>query len=223
MQGLDTRSKGDTRLTEALLRCGIAAGPLYIAVGLGQALTRDGFDMRRHPLSLLSNGELGWIQITNFLVSGALVLAGAIGVRRLLHPGRAGTWGPILLCGWAVGLIGAGIFVADPGGGFPPSTPSEPTGISHHGMLHFVFGAIGFYSLIAACFVFARRFAGLRRWAWATYSVFTGVAFFCAFAGVASGSSAAATMLVFYAAVAWIWIWHTALSASLLRDARARS
>lgn len=216
-------STADHGSTAALLRCGVVAGPIYIALGLGQALTRDGFDMRRHALSLLSNGDLGWIQIANFLVSGALVLAGAIGVRRLLHPGRGGTWGPILLCGWAVGLIGAGIFVADPGGGFPPGTPEEFTGMSRAGMLHFVFGAVGFYSLIAACFVFARRFAALGRWAWAGYSVFTGVAFFCVFAGLASGATGAATMLAFYAAVAWIWIWHSALSAALLRDQRLRA
>jgi hypothetical protein len=51
----------------------------------------------------------------------------------------------------------------------------------------------------------------------------TGVAFFCAFAGIASGSTSAAVMLAFYAAVAWIWVWHSALSASLLRDLRAAS
>lgn len=223
MQGLDSQAKPQTRWTEALLWSGIAAGPLYIAVGLAQALTREGFDMRRHALSLLSNGDLGWIQIVNFLLSGALVLAGAIGVRRLLHPGRAGTWGPILLFGWALGLIGAGIFVADPGGGFPPGAETPSGGMSRDGMLHFVFGALGFYSLTAACLVFARRFAGLGHRAWAGYSAFTGVAFFCAFAGVASGSTAAATLLAFYTAVAWIWIWHSALSARLLRELRGRN
>ena len=68
MQSHDKPSTMDAALTETLLRCGIAAGPLYILVGLGQILTREGFDMRRHPLSLLSNGELGWIQIANFLL-----------------------------------------------------------------------------------------------------------------------------------------------------------
>jgi hypothetical protein len=221
MRSQDEPTTRHTQRTETLLRCGIAAGPLYIVVGLGQLLTREGFDVRRHPLSLLANGELGWIQIANFLLSGALVLAGAVGVRRLLHPGRAGTWGPILLFGWAAGLIGAGIFVADPGGGFPPGAV-EPTEMSRAGLLHFVFGALGFYSLIAACLVFTRRFAGLGRWGWVGYSAFTGVAFFCVFAGVAAGPGTT-VMLAFYAAVAWIWIWHTALSARLLRELRATS
>jgi hypothetical protein len=53
-----------------LIYCGIVAGPLFIAVTLIQAFTRTGFDLARHPLSLLSLGSLGWIQILNFVVSG---------------------------------------------------------------------------------------------------------------------------------------------------------
>lgn len=207
----------DTRITRFLLACGVAAAPVYLVLGLGQVLARDGFDVRRHAISHLSNGELGWIQIVNFLLSGALVVAGAVGVRRLLHPGRGGTWGPILLGGYGLGLIGAGIFVADPAPGFPPGTAAAAQ-MSREGLLHFVFGAVGFYSLIAACFVFTRRFAGLGRSRWAAYSAFTGIAFFLAFAALASGSPSSAIMLAFYAAVAWIWAWHSTLSAGLVRE-----
>ena len=48
-----------TRQTTRLLACGIVAGPLFLAAWLLQAFTRDGFDPTRHPLSLLSLGELG--------------------------------------------------------------------------------------------------------------------------------------------------------------------
>jgi Protein of unknown function (DUF998) len=208
------------RFTRALLGIGIAAGPLYLLVGLAQTLSREGFDMRRHAISLLSNGDLGWIQIANFLASGLCVIGGAVGVRRALNGGRGGTWGPLLLCIYGVGLIGAGVFAADPGSGFPPGTPMKSAGISRAGLLHFVFGGIGFYGLIAACFVFARRFSKLRQWGWAAYSTLSGVVFFCSFAAIASGSKATATMLAFYAAVAWIWVWHSALLARLLYDLR---
>ena len=53
----------DTRLTKALLTCGMSAGPLYIIAGLIQVAIRPGFDITRHSLSLLANGDLGWIQI----------------------------------------------------------------------------------------------------------------------------------------------------------------
>ena len=45
-----------TKKTRALLACGVVAGPLFIAVAVLQALTRQGFDPSRHPLSLLSPG-----------------------------------------------------------------------------------------------------------------------------------------------------------------------
>ena len=203
-------------MAKRFLWCGVVAGPLYVAIGLAQILTRDGFDMRRHAISVLSNGDLGWIQIASFLVSGVLVLAGAAGVRRAWRGQRGGTWAPLLLAVYGVGLIGAGIFRADPGNGFPPGVAAPPH-ISRSGLLHFVFGGIGFYGLIAASFVFARRFASVGQRGWSAYSVFSGVVFFVSFAAIASGSTSAAVMLAFYAAVAWIWMWHAAVHANLVR------
>lgn len=44
--------------------------------------------MRRHAASLLSNGDLGWIQTATFLLTGVAVTAAALGLRRVLagHP-----------------------------------------------------------------------------------------------------------------------------------------
>ena len=80
-----------------LLVSGIVAGPLFVIASLAQAFTRTGFDLGRHPISLLSLGSLGWVQIANFVVSGVLYLAGAIGMRDALRPGRGSTWGPLLV------------------------------------------------------------------------------------------------------------------------------
>ena len=57
-----------TRGTAMLLAAGVVAGPLFLTVWLIQAITRDGFDPTYHPLSLLSLGGLGWIQIASFVV-----------------------------------------------------------------------------------------------------------------------------------------------------------
>ena len=62
---------------DILLVSGQAAGPLYIAVVVIQMLSRDGYDSSKHPASMLSNGEHGWIQIANFAVSGLLFVASA--------------------------------------------------------------------------------------------------------------------------------------------------
>jgi uncharacterized protein DUF998 len=87
LAALPNESDGATR---RLLICGVLAGPFFVAVAGVQVATRDGFDLARHLLSLLSLGDLGWIQIGNFVVSGLLSIAFAVGMRRALHPGRAG-------------------------------------------------------------------------------------------------------------------------------------
>ena len=205
-----------TKLTRALLACGVVAGPLFILVALIQMLIRDGFDIRRHALSLLSNGDLGWIQITNFLVAGLLTIAGAVGMGRALQGGRGGTWGPLLVGLYGVGLIGAGIFRADPALGFPPGTPADATTISWRGLLHFITGGVGFLGLIAACLVFARRFAALGQRGWAVYSAATGVLFFAAFVGIASGSQGAGTSVAFAVATMLGWAWVSAMAGRLM-------
>jgi hypothetical membrane protein len=166
-----------TNRTRMLLACGIVAGPLFLVVGLVQASTREGFDLSRHPLSLLSLGELGWIQIANFVVTGVLYVACAVGLRRVLHPGRGGTWGPLLVGGLGVGLILAGVFVADAGAGFPPGAPAgAPERLSWHGILHTVGFAVANLGMFVGCLVFARRFAAAKQWGWVAAAVGTAVA-----------------------------------------------
>jgi len=196
----------DTRSTRQLLTYGIAAGPFYIVVALIEMAIRPGFDIRRHALSLMSNGALGWIQIGNFLITGALLVAGAVGVARSLASGPGKTWAPRMLGLYGLGLIGAGIFSADPALGFPPGTPESGTPISWHGMGHFIVGTIGFIGFIAACLIFARRFASEGRRAWSIFSAATGVLFLASFIGIASGSSGPVS-LYFALAVALGFIW----------------
>jgi hypothetical protein len=213
-----TSSEAATRRTRALLACGVVAGPLFIVVGLLQAFTREGFDLRRHPISLLSNGGLGWIQITSFVVSGLLFLALAVGIRQALHPGRGGGWGPVLVGLVGVGMIAAGFFVADPADGFPPGTPAgRPATLSSHGALHFVAAGAAFLSLIAACFVVARRSAALRQRGWAAYSVATGVVFLAAWLAVLVSPNNDAVNVAFAVGVLHGLAWLS-LTAARLRE-----
>jgi len=209
------------KLTRALLACGVVAGPLYILVGVIEMLIRPGFDLRRHSLSLLSNGEGGWIHIAMLITTGLLTIAGALGMRRVLRGERGGSWGPALIGLYGLGLVGAGIFVADPALGFPPGTPPDAATISWHGLMHFVSGGIGFLGLIAACFVFARRFVAHKQLGWAVYSIATGVLFFAAFFGIAAGSQqGGATLtvvnLAFSVAVVLGWAWVSTMAARLM-------
>ena len=203
--------------TRTLLGYGVVAGPLYVVVALTQALTRHGFDLSRHAWSLLANGDLGWIQIANFAATGLLTVAAAVGLRRALPAGRTRTWAPVLLAAYGGGLLGAGIFRADPAPGFPVGTP-ETTTVSWHGALHFAIGGLGFGCLIAACLILGRHFArtGERGLAW--FSRITGVAFLAGFAGIASGSHGPAT-LAFVAAVVLVCAWIATVCVHAYRTA----
>jgi hypothetical membrane protein len=192
-----------TAVTRSLLGWGAVAGPFYVAVSLAQALTRDGFDLSRHPWSLLETGPLGWIQSTNFVLTGVMVAAFAVGLARA----GAGRWAPRLLVLYAAGLAAAGIFTADPMAGFPAGADETP---SWHGTLHFAAGGVGFLAMVAACLVLGRRFGRANRPGWALASRATGVAFLAAFAGITTGSAAAT--LPFVAGVVLSFGWLAALA-----------
>ncbi|MGW6540547.1 DUF998 domain-containing protein [Streptomyces sp. NPDC055051] len=146
--------------TRRLLTAAVVASPVWAVVALTQAATREGFDITRHPLSALSNGSLGWLQIANFLAVGALLVLGAAGLRRALHGTPGSTWAPRLVRVSGIGMIAAGVFVMDPADGFPVGTPyGMPTALTWHSYAHFAAGAVTFLSMIAACYVLARHFS----------------------------------------------------------------
>lgn len=167
--------------TKTLLACGVIGGPLFVGAFLVEGATRSGYDPLRHPVSSLALGDYGWMQTANFIVAGLLTLAFAVGVRRVFRPPEGPTWGPLLVGVWAVGLLGAGIFVTDPVSGYPSGTPDRLSGHSWHGVLHDAFSLAAFAALAAACFVFGRCFAACGERGWAIYSVVTGLSFVVAF------------------------------------------
>lgn len=199
-----------TAVTRSLLGYGVLAGPMYVAVSLAQALTRDGFDLSRHSWSLLANGPLGWIQSTNLALTGAMVLAFAIGVGRATGSRRAAR----LLAVYGVSLIGAGIFTADPMDGFPIGMDETPT---WHGALHLAAGGIGFLAMVAACLVLGRGFARAGSRGWALSARVTGIALLAAFAGITTGSTAA--VLPFVAGVLLSFGWLAGLAVHLYKNA----
>jgi hypothetical membrane protein len=210
------------RVTRSLLGYGVLAGPFYVSVVLAQALIRPGFDLTRHDVSLLSNGELGWIQIANFVLTGLMVLACAVGLLRALAGGPAATAGALLLAVFGLGMIGGGIFIADPMNGFPPGAPAgRPVAITTHGILHLVSAGIGFLGFAASCFVIAQRLASERRTVWTWLSRATGLLFLAGFGGLASGSSSAAVVVAFWAALILAWAWLALISIHFYRRAGA--
>ncbi|WP_214317881.1 DUF998 domain-containing protein [Nonomuraea sediminis] len=148
----------------ALLDCGVVAGFLFPVASFAQAFTRTGFDLRRHALSSLDLGDLGWLQIANFALTGLLACAFAIGIWRASLPGLAGKVGPILIGVYGVAMVGGGAFTPDPALGWPVGAPEGiPDHLSTHSMLHNVVGATSFFTLMLAGLVFSRAFPS-RGW-----------------------------------------------------------
>jgi hypothetical protein len=167
-------------ITKALLVGGVVAGPLFTVAWIVEGATRVNYDPLRYPISSLSIGDFGWMQIATFIATGLLILAFSIGLRRALRP-LASVWGPGLVGLVGIGLIGAGIFVTDPLNGYPPGTPLIPTERTTHGILHDLFGVPFFLGLPISGFVFARLFARWGKRGWAAYSALSGFAMFAVF------------------------------------------
>lgn len=157
-------------LDRALLACGVASTPVFYGLAALQLALRPSYDIRTQPISFLALGELGWIQVANFVLTGALALAGAFGLRHALRGQRGGTAGPFLAGLYGLGMIGAGLFGPD-----PLPAPGQAPQMSATGAMHMVAFLVSFLSLIAACFVLARRFSAVGKRGWALYSVATGL------------------------------------------------
>jgi len=165
----------DLRSTSILFSAGIIAGPLFIVVSLFQAFSRDGFDMVRHPASLLSLGDWGWIQIADFVLSGLLFIACAIGSRRVLSPGIGRKWVRVCLP-----------FSVSPWLWAASSLPTRDlvsrrvrlreyrqrrAGITVHGFAPI----LGFGALTTALFILARRFGSQKQLGWMWVTIIIGV------------------------------------------------
>ncbi|MEU7513251.1 DUF998 domain-containing protein [Streptomyces sp. NPDC042898] len=193
--------------TRSLLTFAVVAQPLWAVVALTQAATRDGYDITRHPLSALSNGSLGWIQITNFVLAGVLTIIGAGGLRRALRGTPGGTWAPRLVRISGVGMIAAGVFVLDPADGFPVGTPDGmPAAMSWQSYAHLAAGSVTFTALIAACYVLGRHFgrAGMRKHA--VGSRVAGTALLLGNGWAMSGGTAGTLTLAIGVITAMVWI-----------------
>ncbi|RBQ13805.1 DUF998 domain-containing protein [Spongiactinospora rosea] len=169
------------RTTRALLICGAVAPLASLLVFHLDMVFRAGYDPLRHAPSSMMTGDRGWLQIANFVITGTLMIACAVGIRRTLPAGRGARWGPRLVAVYGVAMIATGVFVTDPQLGYPPGTPSDllpgvNAQVSWHGHLHWMATFVVYAATTLACFAFARRFAaepGGR--AWAAFLAFTGV------------------------------------------------
>lgn len=208
------RSHGFNRaaaVTRAWLSCGMLVGPLYLVVGVVQGLLRPGFSFARHPLSVLANGDYGWVQTANFALSGLMVVAAAHGVARAAGIGARATSRALGIFGLGVAL--AASFRADPVDGFPVGTPlGPPTGITTIGLLHFVVSALAFTSFGVSALLAARMLARRGERAVSRLSLASGLVMLLGFFG---GFAFPSPVVGIWISVVTGWAWLAVLSRHL--------
>ena len=152
---------------------GMVAGPLFLVASALQMPLYDEFDLTKHPFSVLSIGEHGWLQQVNFVVTGCLFMLSAPAFVHGLG-GRAGRWGGVLATLLGAGKIVAGIFVVDPSYGFPAGTPAGPAEqVSASSSAHGLGFAVSMIAWVALLFMAGHRLnsRGQRRLAWISRGV----------------------------------------------------
>lgn len=206
---------GAAAVTRSLLGYGVLAGVFYLVVGLILALTRDGFDLTRHPLSALMLGEGGWMQRANLILTGLMVLAAALGIRRAMAGSESGRLTSPLVALYGVSLMVAAVFPPDPVAGFPPG--STEGDLTTSGILHLAAGAVGFISLACAALAMARWFNAEGRSRATTLSRMAAVLILAGFAAGAALATQTAGVGLLWVAVVVGWAWLAAISIALYR------
>lgn len=141
-----------------LLICGVVSCCAFILVFLIDGWTRPGYSPVRHTISALALGSRGWVQTTNFLISGTGLIAGGLGVMQ-----AQGNWlfaSLLILVG--IGLIASGVFAMDPMRGYPPGTPqTDPVELSLRHRLHDHAGTVVFFGIPLTAFAAGFAVEGL--------------------------------------------------------------
>lgn len=202
-----------------LLAAGVVAGPFFMLVATIQEVTRPGFHPLRCQVSHLAIGNAGWVQALNFLVTGALVLAFAFGLRQAL---RLHKLLPALVGLMGIGLIAATFFATEPGYGCPSGPLSVPPGVTINGPVHDSAAGFVYIGFLVAGLLCGRRAFQQGQPVFALYSILSVVAM-VGFLTVSSlGYAQTPGLLDISGLFEWltllsVFAWITTLAVSLFR------
>jgi hypothetical protein len=144
------------RRVELAAVAGMTGAVLFVSGFTVQGWLDPGYSWTGMFVSELSLGAHGWVQILNFVLTGALVLVFGRGLAAHFGTGAASRAGPVLVQGIGVSLMASGPFTTDPSAMFGQT--------STHGVVHGIFGALVFTFAPLSCFVFYRRFRSDQAW-----------------------------------------------------------
>jgi hypothetical protein len=228
-----TEPSGEDPLGRALVATGIVGFSMLLVVSTADGATRsDGYDAVRHWISLLSHGERGWLGTANLGISGALLLASAVGFLRIARRSATGTGVARAVAVLGGALLAASAFSMDPTNSYPFGS-SAPGFVSLSGRIHAVAGVAIIGSCAAMCLAGARAFersgrrrrAGISRWfGWVVIGTSAACTSLTAVSPSGTWEAAAAgafQRIALFASGAWL-VWFTTWSLRAQRPVRSR-
>lgn len=220
-----TINNGIDKTTKLLLTCGQIGCILFIVMFLIQGQLRDAYTPLKFPISSLSIGHWGWIQRTNFLISGSLIFLFAIGFRRATPLLKSSLWTSRLIGAVGLGLFGAGLFSSDPIYGYPMTDPIRISQFTITGHLHDFFSIFVFVCLPIACFKMRNRFNEFNNDKWANYTLISAIGMLTAFILAGIGFKQVPIFVEFAGvfqrlSIMFGFIWLTSLSVFIIRTSK---
>lgn len=157
----------------ALSWLGAVGATLFVIVFTVEGWMRPGYRPIYHPVSALSLGRRGWVQVANFVVCGALIGLGAVGAA-VTESSVSGMLGSVTIGVAGLALIASGVWSMDPMRGYPPgSTRPHRVGRAH--VRHDHAGAVVFSAMPLAPFIWTWAFWQNSETVLASYSALTGI------------------------------------------------
>ncbi|MFF2242842.1 DUF998 domain-containing protein [Arthrobacter sp. NPDC058130] len=144
------------RRVELAAVSGMVGAVLFVAVFTVFGWLCPGYSPTSMFVSELSLGPYGWVQMLNFVLTGALMVVFGRGLAAHFSAGAASRSGPVLVQCMGASLMVSGLFATDPSAMFDQA--------SAHGVVHGIFGALFFTLAPVSCFVFYRRFRSDLPW-----------------------------------------------------------
>lgn len=220
-----TINNGIDKTTKLLLTCGQIGCILFIVMFLIQGQLRDAYTPLKFPISSLSIGHWGWIQRTNFLISGSLIFLFAIGFRRATPLLKSSLWTSRLIGAVGLGLFGAGLFSSDPVYGYPMTEPIRISQFTITGHLHDFFSIFVFVCLPITCFKMRNRFNEFNNDKWTSYTLISAIGMLTAFILAGIGFKQVPIFVDFAGvfqrlSIMFGFIWLTSLSVFIIRTSK---
>jgi len=203
------------RLVRPLALCGVTGPVLMLVLWTLASLMRPGYNQLNQYGSELGTGPNAIIMNANFVVTGLLITAFAVGLFRNIKGGRWPGIGSTLL-----GIFG----VAEATGGFFPCDPSCPIAAQSLSQLaHYVDAVVAFVALAFAPLLVSRGLNHDSYWqGYRPYSLITGVAaigLFSIFSAASLGYLGFVGLLQrLFLAVPFVWI--EVMATKLLRASK---